>query len=78
VTAPLALFGIVVADGASSGSVASVHPPLLTDSYPTQLRVRILGGYYNFDEHRHLLFSAGRDIDGPIRVQCYLAFQLTF
>ncbi|MGI8608949.1 MAG: MFS transporter [Candidatus Dormibacteria bacterium] len=48
VTTPLAMFGIVVADGASSGSVASVQPPLLTDSYPTQLRVRMLGSYYNF------------------------------
>jgi hypothetical protein len=37
-----------------------------------------LGGYYNFDEHRHLLFSFGRDIDGPIHFACYLAFQLTF
>jgi len=37
-----------------------------------------LGGYYNFDEHRHILFSAGRDIDGRNRFSCYLAFQLTF
>jgi hypothetical protein len=37
-----------------------------------------LGGYYNFDEHRHLLFSAGRDIDGPNRLSIYLGFQLTF
>lgn len=37
-----------------------------------------LGGYLNLDEHRHLLFSAGRDIDGPIRFMCYLGFQLTF
>lgn len=37
-----------------------------------------LGGYYNFDEHRHLLFSAGRDIDGRNRFSCYLGFQLTF
>lgn len=37
-----------------------------------------LGGYWNFDEHRHLLFSAGRDIDGPLRFACYIGFQLTF
>ncbi len=37
-----------------------------------------LGGYLNFDEHNHVLFSAGRDIDGPNRFSCYLAYQLTF
>jgi len=37
-----------------------------------------LGGYINFDEHHHLLFSAGRDIDGPIRFASYLGFQFTF
>ena len=36
-----------------------------------------LGGNYNFDEHRHLLFSAGRDIVGPNQFSCYLGFQLT-
>jgi len=36
-----------------------------------------LGGYVNFDEHRHVLFSAGRDIDGPNRFSCYLGYQLT-
>ncbi|HZL33840.1 MAG TPA: hypothetical protein VFC78_00940 [Tepidisphaeraceae bacterium] len=37
-----------------------------------------LGGYYNFDDHWHLLFSAGRDIDGPNRFSSYLGVQLTF
>ncbi len=37
-----------------------------------------LGGYLNFDEHHHALFSAGRDIDGPNRFSCYLAYQLLF
>jgi hypothetical protein len=37
-----------------------------------------VGGYWNFDEHQHLLFSAGRDIEGPNRFSCYLGFQLTF
>ena len=35
-----------------------------------------VGGYWNFDEHQHLLFSAGRDIDGPNRFSSYLGFQL--
>ena len=37
-----------------------------------------LGGQYNFDEHYHLLFSAGRDLDGPNRFSTYLAVQFTF
>jgi hypothetical protein len=37
-----------------------------------------IGGYLNFDEHRHVLFSAGRDIQGPNRFSCYLAYQLLF
>ncbi len=37
-----------------------------------------LGAYLNLDEHRHVLFSAGRDIDGPNHFSCYIAFQLTF
>jgi hypothetical protein len=37
-----------------------------------------VGGYLNFDEHHHMLFSVGRDIDGPNRFSCYLAYQLTF
>ena len=37
-----------------------------------------LGCYINFDEHNHILFSAGRDIDGPNRFSCYLGYQLTF
>ena len=37
-----------------------------------------IGGYYNFDDHNHLLMSAGRDIDGPDRFACYAAYQITF
>jgi len=37
-----------------------------------------LGGYYNFDDHNHLLFSAGRDINGPTQFTCYLGYQFTF
>jgi hypothetical protein len=37
-----------------------------------------LGGYLNFDEHNHILFSAGRDLDGPNRFSSYIAYQLTF
>jgi hypothetical protein len=37
-----------------------------------------LGGYLNFDEHNHVILSAGRDIDGPNCFSCYLGYQLTF
>jgi hypothetical protein len=37
-----------------------------------------LGGIYNLDEHKHLLVSVGRDIQGSNLVSVYLAFQLTF
>jgi ABC-type branched-subunit amino acid transport system ATPase component/MFS family permease len=33
---------ITLADGASSGSVRAVHPPLIMDTYPPQARVRTL------------------------------------
>jgi len=45
VTSLLALLLVLVLDGASSGSVAALHAPLLADSYPPKARVRILSGY---------------------------------
>ena len=37
-----------------------------------------LGTVIDFSKHRHLLFSVGRSIDGPIDFQCYVAYQFTF
>lgn len=37
-----------------------------------------LGTVIDFGEHHHLLFSAGRSIDGPTDFQVYLAYQFTF
>jgi hypothetical protein len=37
-----------------------------------------LGAVIDFTEHQHLLFSAGRSIDGPTDFQCYIAWQFTF
>jgi hypothetical protein len=37
-----------------------------------------IGGFYNFDEGHHLLFSAGRGIQGPNLFSGYLAYQWTF
>jgi ABC-type branched-subunit amino acid transport system ATPase component/sugar phosphate permease len=44
-TSLLALIAVLVLDGASTGSVAALHAPLLTDSYPPQGRVRVLSSY---------------------------------
>ena len=37
-----------------------------------------LGTVIDFSEHQHLLFSAGRSIDGPTDFQAYIAWQFTF
>ncbi len=37
-----------------------------------------LGGAYDFSEHWHLLFSAGRDFQGLNQLTTYLGIQLTF
>ena len=37
-----------------------------------------IGTVIDFTDNHHLLFSAGRSIDGPIEFQCYIAYQFTF
>lgn len=37
-----------------------------------------VGTVIDFTDNHHLLFSAGRSIDGPIGFQCYIAYQFTF
>lgn len=37
-----------------------------------------IGTVIDFTEHQHLLFSAGRSIDGPTDFQAYVAWQFTF
>ena len=44
-TAAVGLAAVLVIDGASSGSVAALHQPLLIDSYPPQSRVRVFSYY---------------------------------
>jgi ABC-type branched-subunit amino acid transport system ATPase component/MFS family permease len=39
------LLAVLVADGASTGSVEAVHRPLLVDTYPPEVRVRTLSAY---------------------------------
>lgn len=44
-TSTLVLAIILVADGASTASVSSIHPSLLMDTYPPEIRVRVLSLY---------------------------------
>ena len=46
----LAMAGLMVVDGATSGSVTAVHQPLLMDSYPTSVRARVVSIYRAFAE----------------------------
>lgn len=50
VTNGLGLTGIMLFDGATSGSVQAIHQPLLLDNYPTSLRARVISGYRAFNE----------------------------
>ena len=43
------LLAVMVADGATTGSVRAVHQPLLVDSYPPEVRVRGLSLYRGAD-----------------------------
>ncbi len=46
---------VMLADGASSGSVAAVHAPLLIDSYPPRVRVRALSFYRSAENLGNIL-----------------------
>jgi ABC-type branched-subunit amino acid transport system ATPase component/MFS family permease len=50
VTNGLGLGGLMLLNGASSGSVIAVHQPLLIDSYPPTVRARIISVYRAFFE----------------------------
>jgi ABC-type branched-subunit amino acid transport system ATPase component/MFS family permease len=45
VTSLIALLVVLVLDGLSTGSVAALHAPLITDSYPPRARVRAFSAY---------------------------------
>lgn len=55
VTSIWALIGVLLLDGASSGSVRAVHPPLLMDSYPPDARVRAFSWYRGADSLGNIL-----------------------
>jgi hypothetical protein len=53
------------------------HQTLYQTDFPNQGTAFNIGTVIDFTDHHHLLFSAGRSIDGPIGFQCYIAYQLT-
>jgi hypothetical protein len=54
------------------------HQTDLETDFPNVGTAFNLGTVIDFSERQHLLFSAGRSIDGPTRFQCYIAWQFTF
>jgi len=54
------------------------HQTEYQTDFPNQGTAFNVGTVIDFSEHQHLLFSAGRSIDGPIGFQCYIAWQFTF
>jgi ABC-type branched-subunit amino acid transport system ATPase component len=46
---------VSIADGLSTGSVAALHQPLLLDSYPSGVRVRVLSAYQNLNSVGNVL-----------------------
>ena len=54
------------------------HQTALETDFPNQGTAFNVGTIIDFTEHQHLLFSAGRSIDGPTDFQCYIAWQFTF
>ena len=54
------------------------HQTLAEVDFPSLGTAFNIGSVVDFSEHQHLLFSAGRSLDGPTKFQCYIAWQWTF
>src|SRR5215469_15617463 len=54
------------------------HQTAFEPDFPTRGTAFNVGAVYDFTDHYHLLFSAGRSISGRIDFQSYIAFQFTF
>lgn len=54
------------------------HQTTAQPDFPNQGTAFNIGAVYDFSDHHHLLFSAGRSISGPVDFQCYIAYQFTF
>ena len=51
------------------------HQTVYQTDFPKVGTAFNIGMVIDFNEHQHLLFSAGRSIDGPIGFPCYVAYQ---
>ena len=58
VTTGVALAVVLIVDGLTTGSVQALHRPLLIDSYPPSMRVRVLSTYRAFDNVGNVLAPA--------------------
>jgi hypothetical protein len=54
------------------------HQTLYETDFPNSGTSFNVGTVIDFTDNHHLLFSAGRSIDGQVSFQCYVAYQLTF
>lgn len=54
------------------------HQTLAQVDFPNEGTGFNVGTVIDFSDSHHLLFSAGRSIDGPTAFQCYIAYQFTF
>jgi len=54
------------------------HQTVYQTDFPNVRTAFNVGTVFDFSEHYHLLFSAGRSIHGPVGFQCYVAYQFTF
>jgi hypothetical protein len=54
------------------------HQTVYETDFPNRGTAFNIGMVFDFSEQQHLLFSAGRCLDGPIKFQCYIAWQFTF
>jgi hypothetical protein len=54
------------------------HQSTLQVDFPNVGTAFNVGTVIDLSEQHHLLFSAGRSIDGPTSFQCYIAYQFTF
>jgi hypothetical protein len=54
------------------------HQTAAQADFPNSGTAFNIGTVIDFSEHRHLLLSVGRSIDGPVDFQCYIAYQFTF
>jgi hypothetical protein len=54
------------------------HQTAYETDFPNKGTAFNIGTVVDLSEQHHLLFSVGRCLDGPVKFQCYVAYQFTF